>query len=116
MISKKDDQKKIGTIGLSSIDPRNQKAEFGILIGELTERGKGFAEEASAALLNYAFSELNLHKIKLSVFSDNARAIKLYNKLGFRPEGILRQEIFKNAVFKDVMIMAILKEEWLSNG
>lgn len=109
MISK-DNGFKIGTIGLSSIDYKNQKAEFGILIGERQERGKGLAYEASNAVLNYAISELNLHKIKLEVFSDNILAIKLYTKLGFKEEGILRQEIFKKAAFKDVTIMALLKE------
>ena len=116
VISKKDDNKKIGTIGLSGIDYRNQKAEYGILIGEKQECGKGYAQEVSIAVINYAFSELNLQKIKLSVFTDNAIAINLYEKLGFKEEGIWRKEIYKNASFKDVMVMAIFKEEWLGNA
>lgn len=114
VISKKEDNKKIGTIGLSSIDHKNQKAEYGILIGETQARGKGFAQEASIAIINYAFSELNLHKLKLSVFVDNDFAINLYKRLGFNEEGILRQEIYKSAAFKDVMVMALLKEEWIT--
>lgn len=116
IISKKEDSKKIGTIGLSSIDYKNQKAEYGILIGEAQECGKGFAREASIAVINYAFSELNLRKIKLSGFSDNLSAINLYNRLGFKEEGILRREIYKNGIFKDVFLMALLKEEWIKDG
>jgi len=113
VVSKKEDNQMIGTIGLNSIDHKNQKAEYGILIGETQERGKGFAQEASIAIINYAFSELNLHKLKLSVFVDNAFAINLYKRLGFNEEGILRKEIYKRATFKDVMVMALLKEEWV---
>lgn len=115
VISKKEDSLKIGTIGLSSIDHRNQKAEYGILIGEAQERGKGFAYEASIAIVNYAFSELNLHKLKLNVFLDNPSAINLYKRLGFKEEGVLHQEIYKNSGFKDVMVMGLLKEEWVEN-
>jgi diamine N-acetyltransferase len=104
--------KKIGTIGLSNIDYRNQKAEYGILLGEKGDRGKGYAEEASRAIIKYAFNELNMHKISLKVFIDNSGAIKLYLKLGFKEDGVLRQEVFKNGMFKDVLIMSILREEF----
>lgn len=104
--------KKIGTIGLSSIDYRNQKAEYGIIIGEQDEWAKGYAKEASYAILKYSFNELNLQKVYLKVFSDNYSAIKLYRNLGFNDEGLLRKEIYKNGSFKDVIIMSVLKEEW----
>lgn len=115
IIIKKEDKKKIGTIGLSCIDYRNQKAEYGILIGEKQERGRGYAREASIAIISYGIAELNLHKIGLSVFSDNIDAINLYRRLGFKEEGILRQEKYKDGSFKDVMIMAILREDWIKN-
>lgn len=108
----KEDNKKIGTIGLSNIDYKNQKAEYGILIGENAEWGKGYAEEASFAIINYGFKELNLNKIYLHVFKANIKALRLYNKLGFIEEGILRRHIFKNGDFKDVVVMSILRGEW----
>lgn len=110
VITKKEDNKKIGTIGLSSIDCKNQKAEYGILIGEKDERGKGYAKEASFGIVKYGFEELNLQKIYLKAFSDNINAINLYIKLGFKQEGVLKREIFKNGKFKDVIIMAIFKD------
>ncbi|AET70305.1 pseudaminic acid biosynthesis N-acetyl transferase [Desulfosporosinus orientis DSM 765] len=115
VICKKEDGKKIGTIGLSSIDHKNQKAEYGILIGEAQEQKKGFALEASYTLLKYAFYDLNLHKIKLHVFTDNNIAINLYKRLGFKEEGTLHQEIYKNSGFKDVLVMGLLKEEWVGH-
>ncbi|KXG76350.1 GNAT family N-acetyltransferase [Thermotalea metallivorans] len=108
----KENGKKIGTIGFNHIDYRNQKAEYGILIGEEEEQGKGYALEASRAFINYGFKELNLQKIYLKVFYDNDEAIKLYKKLNFQQEGVLRKEIYKNGQFKDVVIMSVLKEEW----
>ncbi|QSQ10397.1 Spermidine N(1)-acetyltransferase [Koleobacter methoxysyntrophicus] len=112
IIEIKDKKKPIGTIGLNNIDFKNQKAELGIMIGELTEQGKGYGEEAVRSLLQYAFDELNLQKIYLKTFCDNEPAVRLYKKVGFHQEGILRKEIFKNGKFKDVIIMSILKDEW----
>ena len=111
MIIKKEDNKKIGTIGLNKIDRKNQKAEYGILIGEKDEQGQGYAKEATLAILNYGFKKLNLHKIYLEVFCDNMNAIRLYKKMGFIEEGLFRKDVVKNGEFKDVMRMAILKEE-----
>ena len=109
MIIKKDDGNKLGTIGLSRIDHINQKAEYGILIGEKQNHGKGYAKEASTAIIDYGFQELNLMKIYLKVIMDNSNAIGLYKKLGFVEEGILRKDIFKSGEFKDVLSMAIFR-------
>lgn len=112
IIIKKADNKKIGTVGLSNIDYRNQKAEYGILIGEKEEWGKGYAREASVVIIDYGFKELNLQKISLKVFLDNLNALNLYEQLGFVNEGVLRREVFKNGKFKDVVVMSILRDEW----
>ncbi len=111
IIIKKENNQKIGTIGLSDIDFKNQKSEYGILIGETAEQGKGYAKESTLEIIRYGFKELNLRKIYLKVFKDNDRAINMYRKIGFLEDGILRSEIFKNGIFKDVLIMSILKHE-----
>ena len=102
----------IGTIGLSSIDKANLKAEYGIIIGENDYIGKGYAKEASQLILKYAFDELHLNKVFLKVFDDNNRAIGMYNTLGFSIDGILRQDIFKQGAFHNVIEMSFLKKEW----
>jgi RimJ/RimL family protein N-acetyltransferase len=102
---------KSGRINISNIDFQNQKGEYGIFITK-KYRGLGIAFKASKALIGFTFSNLNINKIYLKVFSDNIKAIKLYEKLGFEKEGILKKEIYKNGEFKDVVIMAIFKEKW----
>lgn len=102
----------IGTIGLSAIDRNNRKAEYGILIGEADYAGKGYAKEASQLLLKYGFEKIDLNKIYLRVFDDNDRAVDLYEKLGFKKDGLLRQDILKAGRFRNVLEMSILKEDW----
>jgi len=110
IICKKDNDKRIGTINLSSIDHKNQKAEFGVMIAE-NYWNKGYAFEASEIFVNYSFNEFNLNKIHLGVLKDNTAAIKLYNKLGFIKEGTLKDSIFKTGQFKDVLVMAIFRAD-----
>lgn len=116
VIIKNEDNNKIGTIGLSNIDNINQKAEYGIILGELDEWGKGYAKEASECIIEYGFNQLDLQKIYLKVFNDNLTAINLYKKLGFLEEGILRRDVLKEGEFKDVMMMSILKGEWIHDA
>jgi UDP-4-amino-4,6-dideoxy-N-acetyl-beta-L-altrosamine N-acetyltransferase len=100
----------IGTVGLG-IDGKNQRAEFGILIGEPDARGKGYAHEAGDLILRHAFDDLKLHRVYLQVFAGNRAAIKLYEALGFSREGTLRQHVLKRGVFQDVLIMAIVQSD-----
>ena len=102
----------IGTIGLSSIDRINMKAEYGILIGETEYFGKGYAKEASFLILKYAFVELLLNKVYLRVFDNNERALGMYKSLGFSFDGILRQDVFKEGKFLNIIEMSFLREEW----
>ena len=62
-------------------------------------------------LIHYSFNVLKMHRIYLEVFADNERALKLYEKSGFKKEGILRDKILKNGVFKDVLIMGVINNE-----
>lgn len=102
----------IGNIGLTGIDMHNLKAELTIILGEKEHRGRGFGEEALRLIMSYAFQDLMLNKIALKVFKYNESALKLYNKAGFKLDGILRQDIYKNNQFNDVLEMSLLKEEW----
>lgn len=112
IIETKENKKPIGTVGLNNIDYKNQKAELGILIGEFSEQSKGYGFEAISKLLVYAFNEMNMQKISLQTFYDNIKAINLYKKNGFKEDGVLRNEIYKNGKFKDVIVMSLLREEW----
>ena len=98
----------IGTIGLSAIDRRDGRGEYGILIGEPDARGRGLAAEASRLLLEHAFDVLGLHRVYLHVLADNVRALVLYEALGFQREGLLRDHARKDGRFRDVVVMGLL--------
>jgi len=113
IIIRKDGRIPIGTVGLSNIDYQNQKAELGIMIGETAEWGKGFGAEACRLILRFAFEDMKLNKVYLKVFKRNAPAVRIYEKLGFIKEGLLREEIKKDGEYCDIFYMAILKKDWI---
>lgn len=77
--------------------------------------GQGIGRDAFELLLNYAFNELNFHRLSLRVFSFNRRAITLYKKLGFKEEGIMREAFYRSGQWHDIHMMGILKGEYLNN-
>lgn len=112
MILDKETQKPIGLTSLIQIDMKNRNAECIIDIGEKDFWGKGYGKEALKLLLNYAFGEMNLHRVSLRVFSFNERAINLYESIGFIQEGRSRQFLFREGSWHDLIHMGILKEEY----
>lgn len=104
--------KYIGGCGMNQVDWKNRFAVVGIFIGEEQYRSQGYGTDAMKVLLNFIFNEMNLNRVKLSVFSFNERAIKSYVKCGFRQEGVMRQEIFRDGRYHDTIIMGIMRSEW----
>ncbi len=101
----------IGNCDLTNIDRDNRVATFGILIGEKDCRGKGLGEEASRTLCRFAFDEVNLHKLRLDVHTTNAGALRTYERVGFKREGVLREETFRAGRYIDVIRMGLLRED-----
>lgn len=64
------------------------------------------------AVVAWAFGQLNLHKVSLHVLTNNERAIRIYESLGFHSEGILRDEQFRDEQFLGLMLMAVFEDEW----
>lgn len=102
----------IGTCQLHSINPISRAAELQIRLGEVSERGKGYGTEAIQLLLQFGFKDLNLNRIYLHVFSANTPAIRLYEKSGFIREGLLRQAVYIDGHYEDVLLMGILRDEF----
>lgn len=102
----------IGNIGLHNIDNENRSASLGIVIGEKEKWGKGYGSDALVIILRYAFRELGLHKVSLRVFQNNERATKSYERCGFKKEGVMREQVFKDGKFHDLYIMSILDREF----
>lgn len=111
IVEKKSDTP-IGITPLINIDYKNRNAECIIDIGDKNFWGKGYGTEALRLLLDYAFLELNLHRVSLRVFSFNDKAIKLYEKIGFKKEGESRESIFRDGKWHSIIHMGILQSEY----
>ncbi len=101
----------IGNIKIDPINQRNQIGEYGILMGDKNNWGKGYAKEASKAVINYCFKSIGLRKITLGVIKDNIAAVKLYESLGFEIEGIYRMHGKYEGKYCDAFRMAIFNRE-----
>jgi len=102
----------IGTCALSGLDPDNGSALFHITIGEKDCWGQGYGTEATRLMLAHAFETLKLHRIGLSVFEFNERAIRAYRRIGFVVEGRAREAIWRNGRWWDEIMMSMLDREW----
>jgi len=112
MIQALEDDRMIGFIELGGFDWAAGTAWVGIGVGERDYRGKGYGTDAMKALLHYAFTELNLHRVNLNVFEFNLRAIRSYEKAGFKYEGTERERIYKEDHRWDIIDMGVLKSDW----
>lgn len=105
------DDRIIGDIELDQITWRSGDAELRIRIGETALWDKGYGTDAILTLLKYSFFSLNLSRIYLKVYADNLRAIRCYQKAGFKKEGRLTREI-EGMGKCDIILMRILKREF----
>jgi RimJ/RimL family protein N-acetyltransferase len=85
---------------------------LGIAIGDPANQGKGYGYDAMRLMLDFAFQELNLHRLQLTVFSYNRRASALYEKLGFQREGIYREFLHRDGQRYDMLLYGMLRREW----
>lgn len=102
----------VGVIYLLNIDSVMRGCDFGIMIGDVSHRGKGIGSMAMDMIIDHAFLDLNLNRIQLRVQPSNAHAIALYKKYGFKEEGVLREVIFKNGQYEDLLMMSLLRKDF----
>ena len=102
----------IGSIGLHRIAPENRNGELGIMIGEKDCWSQGYGTDAIITLLRFAFGEMNLHRVELHVYADNARGIACYRKCGFVEEVRQRQFRYRAGRWIDGLVMGVLKREF----
>ncbi len=106
------DDRTIGFVELDGIAWTHGEAFVGIGIGERADWGRGYGTDAMRVLLRYAFTELNLHRLSLTVFEYNPRALRCYEKAGFVTEGRERQCLSRDGRRWDQIFMGSLKSEW----
>ena len=102
----------LGTTSLESIRFHNGTAEFGIAIMNKARLGMGYGTDTTTVMLWYGFHILNLHSIYLRVMEYNKRGIRAYEKAGFKQVGRMREQVFNEGKWHDVIIMDILQAEF----
>ena len=108
----RDDGKLIGNCGLHNVNFKNRKAVIGIFIGDKNYWNKGYGTDTTRTLIRFGFEELGLNLVELKVYAFNPRAMRCYEKAGFRRVGTHRQGLYRNGKFHDEFLMSILREEW----
>ena len=112
----KKDKKPIGSIGFNRINWLNRNANMFWSIGEVEYWGRGIITEAGKLLIKYGFTELNFHKIYAGVFSPNNRSLRVAEKLGFKEEAVLKEEVFVDGVYVDAHKLGLLKKDWIEQN
>lgn len=107
-----EDDRMVGDIGLGVVGWPQADAFVGIALGDRDLWGKGYGTDAMRIMLRYAFQELNLRRVTLNVFEYNPRAVRSYEKVGFRHEGRQRSALLRDGRRWDILYMGILRQEW----
>lgn len=111
IVDKKTDQL-IGSIGLGHVKDVHRTAELGIFIGNEEYLSRGYGSEAIMLLLDYAFNQLNLNNIMLKAISFNKRALRAYEKCGFKQFGVWKKAHYTEGKYHDLVYMNILKDDF----
>ena len=106
------DDRLVGGIGLMDINGADGHAQLGLSIYKQDDWGHGYGREMIVLALRYAFNELNLYRVWLTTPGFNERAMKLYEKLGFRHEGRGREHILLDGTRWDIVYMGMLRDEF----
>lgn len=102
----------VGVISLMNLSEANASAELSVIVGHPEDRNRGYGAEAIERIVRYAFEDLGLNRVGLSVFAFNEPAISTYERLGFEHEGRLRRAVRRADGFHDAVLMAVLRDEW----
>lgn len=102
----------IGLINLVDIDRTNKRCCWAYYIADTSFRGRGLGRILECNMYDYVFYKLGLNKLWCEVFTFNEKVIALHQKYGSEIEGTLRQHIYKNNSFYDIVRMGITKDKW----
>lgn len=110
-VVKRDGGVLIGGVSLEQPSPENRSAVLGIAIGDKACWDGGYGTDTMRTLCRFGFEMMNLHRIELEVYAENARARHVYEKVGFQIEGVRRQATYKFGRYMDVVVMGLLAGE-----
>ncbi len=112
VIAAAEDGRYIGQLDMFRVDWKLRQGEIGMVIGSGADRGKGYGTEALRLLSRFAFQTLGLERIELEVHTENAAAIRCYQKAGFVLEGVKRHAYYNDGHFADLGIMSLIRPDW----
>ncbi len=101
----------VGSCGFTRLNMRHKKGEIGYWLSE-PYQGRGLITRSCIKLIDFAFSELELHRIEIRILSDNEKSKGVPIRLGFQKEGVLRQAIWLNNRYHDMEIFGLLESQW----
>lgn len=110
-IRKKDNMDFLGYVQVFNINSAFRSADIGIMIGEVANRGQGYGQDALRLCIDFCWHELNLQRLSLALVGENPAALHAYSKCGFEREGLLRRSVYSGGSFRDVTLMAVLRED-----
>ena len=108
-------QEAVGVAIISSVDMKNRTSNMNIKLLK-SARGRGIATHTLNLIIQYCFEELNMHCLTANVIERNEDSRKLWLKLGFNEDGILRQRIYKNGTYHNIVSYSLLKEEYYARN
>jgi len=114
-IIEKKTNKHIGNVKLGQIDWISRTSNYGLMLGDKNSWGKGYAQESFILLIKYAFEKLNLHKVWDMAVKSNVASIKANQKVGFKIEAELKEHVFKNGKYMDLVVLSLLAEDYFNN-
>ena len=111
IVCRNEDDKPIGCTYLRDYDSYTRKAEYGVFLGEVEERGKGIGKEILNLTLEFAFQEKKMHKVYARAFADNMPSVKSFLSCGFEKEAHLRDEELIDGVYRDIVFLGKINPE-----
>lgn len=112
VIELRDSNVPIGTMGLHNINWIDRNATTGSMIGNLAEQGKGYATDAKMHFLKYAFETLGMHKVISRAHANNTASIAYSERCGYTQEAILKDEVFQEGKWGDLVLLACFYDSW----
>jgi len=113
VILRDEDDRVIGECGLLRMFPPWRRTDMTIVIGERDAWGKGYGTEVGRLLLELAFDYMGFHRVAIGVVGFHEQALRFWEKLGFRREGVERDGYIHDGAFHGFVMMSLLEDEWL---
>ena len=111
-VDRADTGEPVGYVALRDVTPESRTGELDLVIGERSAWGRGIGTDATRTICRYGFDKLGMHRVHLWVFTENAPAIRVYEKAGFVREGVARDRFYKHGRWHDCLLMGLLAEEF----